>query len=387
MADLKTLESQGVGQHDTQRPAPEGTPPPAKPAEKPAAPAPAPKAPDKKPDVAPSKPTTPPAKPAAAPQNLDWKTAPVQFREAHTKLLQVHEAFKAEVDGKIAAIESEKSELLKRRYWTPEEEQRFKGLSEHAQKLEAQVYSMDYKLSPEFKAKYETRQKKVVDDLKANLADLKIKAEDGTERGASLADFKKIMAGATLVDQRRLAKQIFGDDGDIMLKFATDLRTIETEASAEIEQRSLSYTTDREKNMRNSSDEMEKSRGHFQSTDTLLAQKYPGVMAEDPNNPEFTSAFKQGLDYIDGLSKTFSTQTVQQRSFNTALTRRMAAGFFGARVLLSQKDAEIAKLGETIKQLQGSDPGTGGEGGGGTQEGTNKGGGSDSLANEIDSLV
>jgi hypothetical protein len=388
MADLTTLEKDGVGQDPNVKTGgvvDAGTPPAKPAAAAPAAPA--------KPagDKAPAAPAAKPAAPAPAPakpgeKTLDWKTTPTEFRAAHEKALAENQRITTELNAKIQTTEGKIRELEQRRFWTAEEEERYKKLQDQSEQLQAQVYAMDYRLSPEFKTKYEQKRDKILEDVKGEVSAIKVKHGDG-ERDATMGDFARIMEGKTLGSMRKIAKEIFGDDAEVMLKYASDLKTVGEQANEEISQRQANYATERNKQQALANQDYETGRTTFTAYDAALVKAFPGKLSPLEGNAEFNDALKKGLDYIDGLSRNFSQQTVQQRANNTALSRRMAAGFFGAQILISQRDAEITELKSAIAKLQGSDPGSGGDGGAGGGAGGGQGaGGSDSLADQIDKL-
>ncbi len=374
----------------------------------PAAPTPAAKTPEPpKPAAQPPKAATPPAKPAVAPpakveppkgppaakvtppaadKPLDWKTAPEQFRTAHEKLLQTFEATKTELSTKLTTTEGRMRELEGKKFLSPEQEQKYAQLEKDQQALRAELYSRDYRESPEFKAKWEGRAKQVFTRIGNELKSIQVTDGEGNARVATMADFQKIQAlGDSQVEQRRQAKAMFGEDADVVIAAARELQSIQQQANEEIEAKRNGFQSERDQQAQKFQQEGEQARQVFGEYDTLLTQKFPQYFAPIEGNEEYNKALDEGLKYVDSSSLSLNAKTPQERAQTTAMLRRWAGAFPAQQVMLKQLQAQNADLQAQIEKLRGTDPGELGGGGGGGGEQTEVGG-TDAMTAEIEKL-
>src|ERR1039458_6322707 len=160
--------------------------PPAKPGEA----KPAPKEAKPAPVIAPK------GKPAPVVPTLDWKTSPPDFRAAHEKLLQSHEQLKTEKATELGKLNARLSELDKRKVLTAEQEAEYQKKDERIRQIESDLYSRDYRESPEFKEKFETPWK---DKYSAALGEIKglnvtyKENDEDKQRPATKADFDRVL--------------------------------------------------------------------------------------------------------------------------------------------------------------------------------------------------
>ena len=370
----------------TPEPTPSATPAPA-PAAAPAAP-PAQKATSTPP---PAPKATATAKPAAAPAKpaepvLDWKTAPKQFKEAHEALKSRFETTERELKGKLFTTEQSMKQLEAKKFLTPEQEARYAQLEAKQQQLEAELYARDYREAPEFKAKYQAKADRIFQTVQNELKGIQV-TENDQQRPATLADFAKVRAlGDSQVEQRRTAKAIFGDDADVVLTLARDLKAIEDAANEEIEAKRSGFQSERQQREQKTQAEMQTGQKVFGEYDKLLVEKFPQYFAPIEGNDEFNTALQQGVAFVDSNTAQFNAKTPEQRAQASALMRRWASAWPANQILLKQHTAKIAELEATVLKLQGSDPGAGGEAGGGMQAGGEEPGGTDAMSAEIAKL-
>ena len=277
--------------------------------------------------------------------------------------------------------------LEKRKYLTPEQETKYAQLEQKQQQLEADLYSRDFRESPEFKAKYQTKADKVFQAVQNELKGIQIDDGEGGTRTATLADFSKIRAlGDSQVEQRRQAKALFGDDSDVVIALARELKTVEDAANEEIESKRTNWASERTKQAEMSQQDQKTFQTEFEQVDKALLEKFADQFAPKEGNEEFNNALQGGLDYVDNNSNGFSGKTPAERAKTSAILRRWAGSYPANQVFIKQQATKIAELEATIAKLQGTDPGAGGDGGGtggGPDSGT---GGADALAEEINRL-
>jgi hypothetical protein len=362
---------------------PESAPPPETSApEAGKAPPPAPPKPEKTPPVTKSK-------PAPAEKALDWKTAPAEFRTAHEKLLKTYEQTKSEKEAETGRLQSRLAELDKRKFLTPEQEAEYAKKEQRLQSLESDLYSRDYRESPEFKVKYETPWKnkygQALEEVKGLTVTFKENDEDRT-RPATKADFDRVLGAPTLTVARRMAKELFGDDADVALQYRAELNQIEENGNKAVSEKSVTFQETRKQmldRMQNDGKTFEAARNQY---DQAIVQKYPEFFGDDGTNAEVTAALKQGGEFVDNAVNGANNMPLEERAKMTSLIRRWAVSWPRDQVIIKQLRADIASKEEELKKYRKSDPGSGGEGGGTPPpEGAPKG--SDAMAAEIDKMT
>jgi len=370
-------------------PAPAAKPPePAAPAAK--APAPAPAA---KPAAQPAKPAAPaaakPGAPAAEPQ-LDWKTAPAQFRAAHEKLVQVHQQETARLSTELQQATSKMRDLEGKKFLSPEQEQKYAKLEQEQQRLAAELYARDYEQSPEFKQKFESRAVQVYNEMDAELKGMMVNGEDGNQRPATRGDFQKVVMAAfqSKTAAIKAAKELFSeDDAQVILDGAKSLAAIQKEGQAAIDAKRSGYQSEREKQAQTLEQTRQSANQNFTQYDGLLEKTFPQYFGPIEGNDQYNKAREEGLNFVDSVIREIKNDGSPRDIQQSALIRRWAAAFPAAQVLLKQRGDEIAALQATIAKLKGSDPGALGDGGGTGGGGGEEAGGTDELARQIDEIT
>jgi hypothetical protein len=361
--------------------APAAKPPePAKPAAAPAA-----KPPEGVKPPEPAKPAAPAAPKPPEEKPLDWKTAPTQFRTAFDKLKSEFDKKTLEYEAKLTTTNQQMQALEQRKFLTPEQEAKYAQLETQQQALQAELYSRDYKESPEFQAKWDSKARTVYASLDNELKSIKV-TENDQERPATRADFERIRSlGNSQVEQRRAAKQLFGDDADVIIAAARELKAIEDGANEEIASKRSTFDNDRKQQGQRQQQEFQQSQKVFTEYDGLLVQKFPQYFAPIEGNAEFNKALEEGLKFVDSSTSKFNAGTPEQKAQSSAMMRRFAAAFPALQVRVKQLASENEALQARVLKLQGNDPGAGGGdgGGGGTDADI---GGTDALSAEIEKL-
>lgn len=322
-----------------------------------------PKAPegDKPPEGA--KPTAQPAKPPVVPAKPEPK-GEAQLRKELARVNGEYQKFKEQHTTELASVQDKMKTLEQKRYWTPDEEKRYKAMETRQEQLEAELYTRDYRASPEFVVKFQNRADKIFATVGRELKGMTVQYQDGDEnkqRAATLADFNRIRAlGDSLPEQRRLAKSLFGEDADIMLGHARELSAIEESANEEITNRQQTYATTRKQAEEKQAEESrvyESSKSQFEK---LLIQKYPDMFGEDAANPEATDALRSGLSFVDSTVSNAVKMTAEERAMKNSLVRLMAGSWQRNIVKIRQLEAKVDELTADIGKYRKSDPGSGG---------------------------
>lgn len=362
---------------------PEPTPPPTVPPAPKEAP-PAPKTPPK--GTAPA-PKADKGKQAPTEKALDWKTAPAEFRSSHERTLQELQQTKSSKETELGKLNARLSELDKRKFLTPEQESEYKKKDERIQKIESDLYSRDYRESPEFKDKFEMPWKQTFDKALKEVVGLNVsyKGEDEEEkvRQTTRQDFENVMDAKTDTDAMDIAEKRFGKYASVALKYRERLNLKLEESENAVAEKRNGWTQSRQTMMADMEAKREAGKSAYDEYTVLLSQKYPDHFAEDAANPEASSALKSGLEYIDSISTSINSVAPQEAAKNTALVRMMAGSWGRNQVIIKQLKSENEGLRSELAKYRKSAPGGEETGGTGESGAPAKGGGSAGLAMDI----
>lgn len=288
---------------------------------------------------------------------------PVQLRK---RLAEIEEKYKGleqtstnekrELAEKISAFE-------KRKYLTPEQEQQQIALQKKLESTEAELYSRDYKESPEFKEKFEKKWQTAYAAAIEEVGSIAVIDENGNERAATRADFDKVRNAPNGLERRRMAKALFGEDAGVVIDHLNNLNSIQTAANEEISTRRLEFDHKRQEYSERMKQEGGRYQQVMQDTATQLVQKYPEFFGEDKENPEINAQLKSGFEFVDKALSDNGSIPVEDKATRASIIRHWAAAFPRLITTVKSKDAKIAELEKTITDLRGSDPGSGGDGG------------------------
>ena len=308
--------------------------------------------------------TPEPPKPSAVTPPKPEPKGEAQLRKRLAEVERERDQIRTKNTTEITTLQDKMKVLESKRYWTPEEEKRYKTMEDRQQTLEAELYTRDYRASPEFTEKFQKRADRVFDKVNKELKGMTVKYQDGEEdktRAANIADFTRIRAlNDSLSEQRKLAKSLFGEDADIVLSHARELSTIEEEANEEIATRQKTYAETRKQAEERQANEAREYQNHRTTFEKQIIEKYPQHFGEDPANPEVNEALKQGLGFIDATIAGAGKMNVEERAMKNSLVRLMAGSWQRNIVRIRQLESKIEELTGDLGKLRKSDPGSGG---------------------------
>ena len=365
--------------------------------EAPAAAAPAAKTPPAKPGEAkpaskeakPAPAVAPKGKPAPVAPALDWKTAPAEFRASHEKQRQEFEQSKTQSATELGKLNARLAELDKRKVLTTEQEAEYQKKDERIRQIESDLYSRDYRVSPEFKEKFEIPWKRIFDKALTEVVGLTVsyKGTDEEEkvRQTSRQDFEDVMDAKTDTAAMTIAEEKFGKFASVALKYRERLNLKLEESETAIAEKREGWNKGKEGMVADMESKRVAGKTAYDEYTALLSQKYPEHFAEDAANPEASTALKSGLEYIDSLGRPAGSVTPQEGAKNAAIVRMMAGAWGRNNVVIKQLKAQLEAKESELSKYRKSAPGgeEGGSGDGGTRP---KGGGSDALAMATDKL-
>jgi hypothetical protein len=351
---------------------------------------------DKKPDISPKPSDKKPDEPKPAAKPADKKPdVPIKgeamLRKRLAEVERERDEARTNAQTELGKLNGKLKELEGKRYWTKEDEEKHAAMEKRQQQLESDLYSRDYKESPEFKDKYQKRADKVFNTVTKTLKGMTVKYmenDEEKERQATITDFNRIRSlDDSLVEQRKLAKSLFGEDADIVLSHARELSNIEEEANDAIETQKKSWTQTKEQFLDSQKKNRELATTTYNEITSQLVSKYPDYFGEDAANPDANAALKGGLDYVDMISKSVNAMPSQEAAKNTAIIRMMAGSFPKHLKIIEQLKAELAEAKTDLGKLRKSDPGSGGDSIPSTPTGDKKPIGIKGMAAEFDKIV
>lgn len=307
---------------------------------------------------------------------IDWKTAPKEFRERHEKLLNEHKtvAQKAqEADKRIAEYEAKIKEIESKTGDTSKAD--LKLVEDYTKKIEAYeatLRELDYSRSQEYtslrddyQGKYSQRYIKAVNEIK-DLPLITGKDENtGMEvtRPATEADIKALI-GKSVAEQRRLTRQLFGPDADLVNSHLDRLRDIQEEAnftlSKKLEDAKLNGEKRTQEQRLAQQKEQQEYQGYVDKFTKELESEWPDLFTEPKDDPEGAEALKAGKEFVEIAISKAPAMTVQDRAAHNVVLRARASAYPLLEHRNAKLSAQVESLTKELAGLRGSDPGNGG---------------------------
>lgn len=320
-------------------PKPDTTPDPTKPA------AVKPPEPTKKPDVKPVVPATPKPDAAKEPKDLpQLRKAYDELKKQKADLEVLHGNTKKELESKLSTLE-------KKRFWTPEDEQKAAAINKELQEKSAKLYARDFKESPDFKKNFEEKylasEKEALGRVKSLTVKF-VKDNEEQERQATAKDFQRVM-DAPLEEQYAKAKELFGDNAHIVLTEANRLMEIERSAHAAISEKQQNWQKEYDNWSNAKKQEDESYVGAVDEGEGELAKTHPQFFGES-DDPKEMEAFNTGRTFVASFEnkEAMAKLSPTERGFKIALFRSWASAFprmhYRTTLLTQQLEEANAKL-------------------------------------------
>jgi tryptophan 2,3-dioxygenase len=302
---------------------------------------------------------------------LDWKTSPEQFRTAHEKTLQAKQAIEAEYTAFKATsvmqqsdVQRKLADLEKKRFWTPEDEAKYASLERRGKDIEAELYARDFEASPQYKAEFTEKWNEAYTDAVNAVVSMEVtvRGDDGEEktRSATKRDFESIRALAGDPSaQRKLAKQLFGEDADIVLGHTRALVGIEKDAAKAVTKKRTEYESNLKTYLENSQNVSRAQRQASEAAEQDLIKTHPQFFGDNPNDPKENEALKRGLEFVDNSYSREATAKMNpmQLAERATVLRYMAGAFPRLCATIKRLQADNTSKDDELKKYRGADPG------------------------------
>lgn len=313
------------------------------------------------------------------------KQAPAELRKAYESLKSEYETHKSSTAKQLSEAQAKMAELEKRPFLTKEQQSRYDALEKRAKELEANLYAQDYSQSPEYADKYQKRWQAKYAEAKNEVSSLKIPlpTQEGEEpkfRQATQADFERVRSIQSRAARLDAAEQLFGNRAHLVMEYCKDLDDIERAANEEISSKRANYESDMRSRMENQGKFQSEMLASAKHAEQQFGEKWPKWFGKS-DDPEEQKAWEEGLAFVDDEPK---DETPQQRGFRLATFRLFAASHQRNVFRINKLEKALSDAQETIKKLQGSDPGAEDGGAGGEKTESKPGGTAGLMADFAD---
>lgn len=295
-------------------------------------------------------------------------SGPAQLRNRLAEIEKEYAGFKTTATQEQEKLQRQLKEYEKRPYLTKEQQERYDALEKRSKDLEAELYSRDYRESPEFTEKYQKRWESAYKSAVQRVSGLGIESEDAetgekTTRRVTESDFNRVRQAAP-EEQFPLAEKLFGRYAFIVMQDISNLRGIEDSANEEIATRQKTYHSKRQELYGTLKKQSEEYQAAHEAIDRQLVEKYPAYFGESKEEPEVTAALQHGLKTVDEAMSAAESMTPQMRAAKAAVIRRWAGAFPSLVLRLKRIEAKLKEKDDELAKYRASDPGAGGDGGG-----------------------
>jgi hypothetical protein len=306
---------------------------------------------------------------------------PVSLRKRLAEIEAEYKGYKLTAAQEREKLDRKISEFEKRKYLTPEQEQQFSAAERRASELEAELSARDFRESKDFKDNFKSKWDRVYQDAIEEVAGLQVETPDGM-RQATQSDFNTVLT-APKNQYWTLAKQMFGEAAQVVISRRNSIKDIEAQAAEAADRHKQTYEQTKQQKIAQSQREAQEFQTLAHEVDGQLEAKHPDIFGRDAADEEGSQALQKGLEFVDTTLASLDKLTLQERAGRTALIRRMAGALPRVVIVNRRLAGELEEAKKTIAQLQGTDPGAGGESPA-AAEPKKSSGGVDELVKEFD---
>lgn len=303
----------------------------------------------------------------AAPTEADLAKLPKGFRDHYLGEIKTAKDENKKLADRIKELEtrggtdtSALTETLKQR------EQRI-------EELQQKLAGAEFQKSEAYVEKYDKPFDKTSERARQEVESLEIVTERDAEgnitgkRAATWTDFANLYNNPNRAEARRLAKERFGEDADIVLGYMNQLRGIAIEAADALQAEREGWQKRQQEAQAQEAVVRNRVSGAWVTVNKDLETKFPsrfGVDASDPKEAELRNA---GLQLVDSYLQGRHKMPAMDRVVMEAQLRQRAAAMPVMEYRLNKALAENAKLKAQLAQGSGA---PGGQGQRGTEAGT-----------------
>lgn len=323
----------------------------------------------KKPEV-----KTPEAKPEAkkeAPKKEDgddykntphYKNANAELRKILDKVAKERDEFKTKVttlsplEQKVAEYEKKIAEIQAKPVETKTDTALLESYESKLKAAEARVREMDYSKSQEFQDKFIAPLNKRYQKALSQITQLTV-TEGDQSRQATQGDFD-LIRNMPFGQQRAAARQMFGQDSDLILSHINAISEIQESAREAIENEKVNgETRQKELSAKQQREQSEYKQLLKQSEESIRAEFDTFKFSDDPKEQEI---FDNGIAFAEEALNNASLP-LDKRAAISAAFKMKAVGFDIERSRRIALQEQVTSLTEELAKFRESDPGNGGE--------------------------
>lgn len=234
------------------------------------------------------------------------------------------------------------------------------------QEYENELRISRYESSAEYKDKFQApiqsktaKAFKLVQDLTVEIVDPS-DPENKTSRQGTKADFQAIYAAPNRSAARKLAKQLFGDDADDVIRYRDEINDLVEQSDESREKYRTDGAKAEQQTQAQRAREAEARNAMWIEANTGY-RKNPKIARhfnEDPDDPDFNQKLNSGYEFVDEFfGPNRSKYTVQQLIVADTKIRNRSAAYPAAMHRLAKAEAANVEKDKIIAQLRGSAPG------------------------------
>lgn len=318
---------------------------------------------------------SPPSGESATPPAAETDTTPGEAPPAPEKKGKVSPwKLVDEYKGRAAALEKELAEAKKAVVDPKEKEEltsKLTAAEKRRQELEEEIKYVNYSKSQEFKDKYQKPYEDAWSKAMADLGELTVADETGTERPIAPQDMLALV-NMTLKEAKAKAMEMFGDFADDVMAHRKEIRNLFDAQNKALEEARKSAGTRDEQRQRELAEFRQQTRKQIQEVwaeankQALADEKYSQYFKPIEGDEEGNNRLKRGYELAD---KAFSAPNLEDPRLKPeqraeiiklhAAIRNRSAAFGRTLYQLEKSQAEIAALKAEIAKYKKAEPGQG----------------------------
>jgi hypothetical protein len=323
-----------------------------------------PKAPEVKPAVVPAekkveKPTIPPKVDKI---NIDDPKVPAADLRKHLKeVLADKTRTEQEKQTEITKLNGQLKELQGKRFITPDDEKKWSKMEADLKEAQRNLYSRDFRVSPEYKQQYQDKFDSLWGKAVASLKNIpilngkdEVSGEDKT-RQFNQADLLKVFK-ADVSDQYLLAKQLFGEHFNLAITYVNQLSAIDEQAQQAISDKAKNWETEYAQQQDNAKKQSETFQSLHQQATELILKNHPEFNDKD-DEPEANAAAQRGVEMVDKFLSSGNALNPTERAVQSATIRMLAANAPRLLVRAQKLSSRVTELETELSKYRGTDPG------------------------------
>lgn len=261
------------------------------------------------------------------------------------------------LETKVAEYEKRIKEIESKPVETKADTALIEKYENEVKALQARIRETDYPRSDEFKEKFVVPLNKRYQKAVSQIAQLTV-TENEQSRAATQADFDYIR-GLPFGQQRQMARQLFGQDSDVVLSHVNSVAEIQEQAREAIEnEKANGELRQKELTLKQQKEQSEYSRILKEGEEQIIKEFSTFKLTDDPKEREL---FDAAMDFVNQAMTGAANLPLEKRASIAAVHKMKAVGYDIEKYRREAAEAKVASLTEELAKFRQSDPGAGGD--------------------------